>query len=643
MQSYRRLLKKQVVSHPKVPIMFISDFDKPKKNLDEGTLHTKYKRNRFKSLERRRSEEEKLLSKAMNYIKHDDRYIDEDGIEYEVKNPRTYNDDDFYAFDPDTKVIKSSWSHKSVGRRHSEHVAQQQGWQVVSGMRAKSLELLTRKRPEMEEAYDTSEGNREYFDNVQEWAHAVQDFGADVIKARGVYVAHGWEGECGEFDPQTGEGWLVSKAHRMNEDSGQRVKIVSGLDMYIGKTGTLGKMQPHYAKEHPGHVLINLDHGAGSVILPKSAVKIQGVAESHDAPLKQHKYSYSGDKTSAGSRNYSNDAGDSYDLHAGGSWEHKKSGAKGKDSESLRKHIQSKDVAEGLNEFAPDGFNGGDDGEEFNPGLAKMAYEAGIVKGASLADGATLERAMAIDHWDSHDGGMYKQYFAKGFKQGRMNKIKHDNKQYNLNLKLMKDGSIRHGEQGVAEGTEERKENRLKAMITDYEQRAQATKNDIKRDHYMKMAKELRGKLKTSDEEVDEGAGSMTVGMKSNHSAFKESIDEAVERAAQSLAEDGYEFSESLRTENPCWKGYHPVGTKKKNGRTVPNCVPKVSEGGPKGYDSQGNPLGGGYDEYHGPAKWTVAIDGKSWKSFDDEKEAYRVAAAIERKHGKRTRVHKEY
>jgi len=108
-------------------------------------------------------------------------------------------------------------------------------------------------------------------------------------------------------------------------------------------------------------------------------------------------------------------------------------------------------VAEGLNEFAPDGFNGGDDGEEFNPRMAKMAYEAGIVKGTSLADGATLERAMAIDHWDSHDGGMYKQYFAKGFKQGRMNKIKHDNKQYNLNLKLMKDGSIRHGEKGVAE------------------------------------------------------------------------------------------------------------------------------------------------------------------------------------------------
>jgi hypothetical protein len=33
----------------------------------------------------------------------------------------------------------------------------------------------------------------------------------------------------------------------------------------------------------------------------------------------------------------------------------------------------------------------------------------------------------------------------------------------------------------------------------------------------------------------------------------------------------------SLRNpkDNPCWKGYEPVGTKEKDGRTVPNCVPK--------------------------------------------------------------------
>jgi len=104
-----------------------------------------------------------------------------------------------------------------------------------------------------------------------------------------------------------------------------------------------------------------------------------------------------------------------------------------------------------VKEFAPDGFNGGDDGEEFNPNLAKMAYDDGVVKGAGLADGATLERAMAINDWDKHDGGIYSQHFAKGFKKGRLDKINFNNKQYNLNLKLMKDGSIRHGEQGVSE------------------------------------------------------------------------------------------------------------------------------------------------------------------------------------------------
>jgi len=43
--------------------------------------------------------------------------------------------------------------------------------------------------------------------------------------------------------------------------------------------------------------------------------------------------------------------------------------------------------------------------------------------------------------------------------------------------------------------------------------------------------------------------------------------------------------------DNPCWKGYHPVGTKKKNGRTVPNCVPNakesVEEAGPFSYGAK--------------------------------------------------------
>jgi len=33
--------------------------------------------------------------------------------------------------------------------------------------------------------------------------------------------------------------------------------------------------------------------------------------------------------------------------------------------------------------------------------------------------------------------------------------------------------------------------------------------------------------------------------------------------------------SKKRSTEDPCWKGYEQVGNKKKNGKTVPNCVPK--------------------------------------------------------------------
>jgi len=37
------------------------------------------------------------------------------------------------------------------------------------------------------------------------------------------------------------------------------------------------------------------------------------------------------------------------------------------------------------------------------------------------------------------------------------------------------------------------------------------------------------------------------------------------------------ESKKTLKNSNPCWKGYHPVGTKKKGGKTVPNCVPEAA------------------------------------------------------------------
>ena len=34
------------------------------------------------------------------------------------------------------------------------------------------------------------------------------------------------------------------------------------------------------------------------------------------------------------------------------------------------------------------------------------------------------------------------------------------------------------------------------------------------------------------------------------------------------------------KEDDPCWDGYEQVGTKTKNGKTVPNCVPEKKKAG---------------------------------------------------------------
>ena len=34
-------------------------------------------------------------------------------------------------------------------------------------------------------------------------------------------------------------------------------------------------------------------------------------------------------------------------------------------------------------------------------------------------------------------------------------------------------------------------------------------------------------------------------------------------------------FKQFMEKDTPCWKGYEMIGMKKKNGKEVPNCVPK--------------------------------------------------------------------
>lgn len=45
---------------------------------------------------------------------------------------------------------------------------------------------------------------------------------------------------------------------------------------------------------------------------------------------------------------------------------------------------------------------------------------------------------------------------------------------------------------------------------------------------------------------------------------------------------------ERFGLEDACWEGYEPVGTKQKDGRTVPNCVPKDENAGPERFAASG-------------------------------------------------------
>jgi hypothetical protein len=95
--------------------------------------------------------------------------------------------------------------------------------------------------------------------------------------------------------------------------------------------------------------------------------------------------------------------------------------------------------------------------------------------------------------------------------------------------------------EGVAEGADERKQNALWAQINQHEQAAKKSK-DLKQQHHLKMADQLRSQLKTSDNEVAEGVAEgsdqqwvVTVGTKtggtSHTMTFSGTKEQAIKKA----------------------------------------------------------------------------------------------------------------
>ena len=64
------------------------------------------------------------------------------------------------------------------------------------------------------------------------------------------------------------------------------------------------------------------------------------------------------------------------------------------------------------------------------------------------------------------------------------------------------------------------------------------------------------------------------VGIKAGEKIWKEYL-ERLKKRTKEMNENILSYSEFItEKKGPCWPGYKQVGTKKKNGRIVPNCVP---------------------------------------------------------------------
>lgn len=105
----------------------------------------------------------------------------------------------------------------------------------------------------------------------------------------------------------------------------------------------------------------------------------------------------------------------------------------------------------------------------------------------------------------------------------------------------------------------------------------------------------------------------------------KGEIEESRNRMRMFLDESKKE--KTLKNSNPCWKGYEPVGTKKKNGRTVPNCVPKeeveLIEKAPPGdeYERMVKHIKKGYKKGGLTDKERSIAYATAWKAYEDEQQ----------------------
>jgi hypothetical protein len=114
---------------------------------------------------------------------------------------------------------------------------------------------------------------------------------------------------------------------------------------------------------------------------------------------------------------------------------------------------------------------------------------------------------------------------------------------------------------------------------------------------------------------------------------------DGVVRASDKMTDNGKklrgtpmkEEEKKMKGEDPCWKGYEMIGKKMKNGKEVPNCVPKegvkeetiAESGGVKVFKTDA-----GHIEKYGENNFAVYLDGKKQKAYDSLEAAKKALAS---------------
>ena len=99
------------------------------------------------------------------------------------------------------------------------------------------------------------------------------------------------------------------------------------------------------------------------------------------------------------------------------------------------------------------------------------------------------------------------------------------------------------------------------------------TLEELSTDTLASYKKKAGADAKKADSDGDYARGDKR--FKGINKATIKQFDNDLKKHNQNPIKEANAKKRTLKNSNPCWKGYHPVGTKKKGGRTVPNCVPK--------------------------------------------------------------------